>query len=55
MLEVCAALTAICKIVTEDMIPAVITDVSDVSFCISLLLLYFLFFVLTSFLFFSPF
>jgi hypothetical protein len=27
MLEICAALTAICKIVTDDMIPAVITDV----------------------------
>jgi hypothetical protein len=29
LLEVCAALNALCKIVTEDMIPAVVTDVKQ--------------------------
>jgi AP-4 complex subunit epsilon-1 len=29
LLEVCAALNALCKIVTDDMIPAVVTDVNN--------------------------
>lgn len=38
LLEICAALTAISKIVTEDMIPAVITDVSELNYHLRLLL-----------------